>query len=59
MNTGLKNLDSLVLSHNKLEVVPASAFSKMIQLNSLELDGNLINLIDTDAFIGLEGTLSY
>lgn len=53
--SGLKNLDSLGLAHNKLKVVPARVFSHLTLLNSLELDGNNINQIDPEAFYGLEG----
>ncbi|XP_023315387.1 leucine-rich repeat-containing G-protein coupled receptor 4-like [Trichogramma pretiosum] len=56
---GLTNLDSLVLAHNKIQKVPARAFARMTQLNSLELEGNMINFIDSDAFIGLEENLQY
>lgn len=57
--SGLKALDSLILAHNHLREVPASVFSHLTQLNSLELDGNQITHVDANAFIGLEGKRSY
>jgi Leucine-rich repeat (LRR) protein len=53
--SGLTNLDSLGLAHNELRLIPARAFSDLEQLNSLEIDGNLISHLDPDAFVGLEG----
>lgn len=53
--SGLKALDSLGLAHNHLREVPARVFSHLTQLNSLELDGNQITHVDSNAFIGLEG----
>lgn len=53
--SGLRNLDSLGLAHNKLRDVPSRVFSHLTLLNSLELDGNNIDTIDPDAFAGLEG----
>jgi len=35
--------------------VPANVFSHLALLNSLELEGNKISVIDKDAFKGLEG----
>lgn len=55
--SGLKNLDSLGLAHNKLKEVPAKVFSHLTLLNSLELEGNNIVYIDPEAFSGLEGEL--
>lgn len=52
---GLRNLDSLILAHNKLRQIPANVFSHLRQLNSLELEGNYITYVDKDAFAGLEG----
>lgn len=52
---GLKSLDSLILAHNQLTEVPARVFSHLTLLNSLELEGNQITIIDPDAFSGLEG----
>lgn len=52
---GLRNLDSLILAHNKLTKVPANVFSHLTLLNSLELEGNNIAYIDENAFAGLEG----
>lgn len=52
---GLRNLDSLILAHNKLREIPANVFSHLKQLNSLELEGNMITHIDKGAFAGLEG----
>lgn len=52
---GLKNLDSLILAHNKLTKVPANVFSHLTLLNSLELEGNSIAYVDENAFAGLEG----
>lgn len=48
-------MDSLGLAHNKLREVPSRVFSHLTFLNSLELDGNNIDTIDTEAFAGLEG----
>lgn len=56
---GLRNLDSLILAHNKLPKVPANVFSHLTQLNSLELEGNNIAYIDENAFAGLEGINSF
>jgi Leucine-rich repeat (LRR) protein len=53
--TGLEGLDSLILGHNQLKEVPARVFSHLNLLNSLELDGNQINHIHSEAFFGLEG----
>lgn len=53
--SGLKNLDSLGLAHNKLREVPSRVFSHLTLLNSLELDGNNIDTISPEAFAGLEG----
>ena len=55
-NSGLRNLDSLILAHNKLTKVPANVFSHLTLLNSLELEGNNIAYIDVNAFAGLEGS---
>lgn len=55
--SGLRNLDSLGLAHNKLKEVPAKVFSHLTLLNSLELEGNNIVYIDREAFSGLEGNL--
>lgn len=52
---GLHNLDSLGLAHNKLRKVPSRVFSHLALLNSLELEGNLIDTIDPEAFVGLDG----
>lgn len=52
---GLRSLDSLGLAHNQLREVPAQVFSHLTFLNSLELEGNLIQRIDEKAFAGLEG----
>lgn len=52
---GLRNLDSLILAHNQLSEVPANVFRHLTLLNSLELEGNQISVIDKDAFAGLEG----
>lgn len=54
-NLGLRNLDSLILAHNQLSEVPANVFRHLTLLNSLELEGNQISVIDKDAFAGLEG----
>lgn len=54
----MRNLDSLGLAHNQLREVPAQVFSHLSLLNSLELEGNLIQRIDEKAFSGLEGELS-
>lgn len=56
-HTGLGNLDSLVLSHNHLRIIPARAFTHLNRLNSLELDGNGITKLDAECFAGLEGKL--
>lgn len=56
---GLRNLDSLILAHNKLRQIPANVFSHLRLLNSLELEGNYITYIDKDAFSGLEGELKF
>lgn len=48
-------MDSLILAHNQLSKVPANVFSHLVQLNSLELEGNQITYVDKDAFAGLEG----
>lgn len=53
--TGLRNLDSLGLAHNQLREVPSQVFSHLTFLNSLELEGNVIQRIDEKAFAGLEG----
>lgn len=53
--SGLRSLDSLGLAHNQLREVPAQVFSHLTFLNSLELEGNLIQRIDEKAFAGLEG----
>lgn len=55
---GLRSLDSLGLAHNQLREVPAQVFSHLTFLNSLELEGNLIQRIDEKAFAGLEGKIS-
>lgn len=52
---GLGSLDSLGLAHNQLREFPAQVFSHLTFLNSLELEGNLIQRIDEKAFAGLEG----
>ncbi|KAJ8981992.1 hypothetical protein NQ317_013644 [Molorchus minor] len=52
---GLRNLDSLGLAHNRLTNVPPRVFSHLSLLNSLELDGNNIEEVDSEAFAGLEG----
>lgn len=54
-SAGLQSLDSLILGHNQLMEVPARAFSHLTLLNSLELDGNQITHIHSEAFRGLEG----
>lgn len=54
-SAGLESLDSLILGHNQLMEVPARAFSHLTLLNSLELDGNQITHIHSEAFLGLEG----
>ncbi|KAH8394768.1 hypothetical protein KR222_005158 [Zaprionus bogoriensis] len=56
---GLQNLDSLILAHNMITSVPANVFSHLALLNSLELEGNKISVIDKDAFKGLEENLQY
>lgn len=38
-----------------ITTVPANVFSHLGLLNSLELEGNKISVIDKDAFKGLEG----
>lgn len=55
--SGLRSLDSLGLAHNQLREVPAQVFSHLTFLNSLELEGNLIQRIDEKAFAGLEGKI--
>lgn len=55
VRAGLHNLDSLGLAHNKLRKVPSRVFSHLTLLNSLELDGNNIDTIDPEAFVGLDG----
>lgn len=54
-SAGLESLDSLIIGHNQLTEVPAKAFSHLTLLNSLELDGNQIAHIHSEAFLGLEG----
>lgn len=56
---GLQNLDSLILAHNMITTVPANVFSHLGLLNSLELEGNKISVIDKDAFKGLEGKIKW
>lgn len=51
----MESLDSLILAHNVITTVPANVFSHLSILNSLELEGNKIEIIDKDAFKGLEG----
>lgn len=53
--SGLRNLDSLGLAHNKLREVPSRVFSHLTLLNSLEIEGNSIDTINPEAFAGLEG----
>lgn len=49
----------MILAHNMITTVPANVFSHLTLLNSLELEGNKISVIDKDAFKGLEGGLSF
>jgi Leucine-rich repeat (LRR) protein len=58
-SAGLDSLDSLILGHNQLKEVPARAFSHLTLLNSLELDGNHIAHIHSEAFLGLEGLYNH
>lgn len=53
----MESLDSLILAHNMITSVPANVFSHLSILNSLELEGNKIEIIDKDGFKGLEGRI--
>lgn len=55
----MESLDSLILAHNMITTVPANVFSHLSILNSLELEGNKIEIIDKDAFKGLEGRRNF
>ena len=44
-----------MLAHNQIKSVPLRVFEHITLLNSLELEGNHIHHIHSEAFTGLEG----
>ena len=57
LQTGLENLDQLVLNHNLIEELKAGMFTGLPKLNDLKLTYNHIHRIDDKAFEGLAGEL--
>ena len=51
----MEKLDTLNLNNNKIEGLGPRYFEGMSRLTSLQLDYNKINLVDDEAFYGLEG----
>uniref|UniRef100_H3ANG8 LRRCT domain-containing protein n=1 Tax=Latimeria chalumnae TaxID=7897 RepID=H3ANG8_LATCH len=52
--SALDNLTSLLLRHNEIEVLSASAFEQVPNIKTLDLSNNCLNNISVDAFAGLE-----
>uniref|UniRef100_T1J2L8 LRRCT domain-containing protein n=1 Tax=Strigamia maritima TaxID=126957 RepID=T1J2L8_STRMM len=57
--SGLSELNLIDLTNNLIEELPSETFGNEIRLNSLTLEGNLIENIVDDAFKGIEGTLEW
>lgn len=54
-----KTIDTLNLSDNLIQEIPANCFIDLHSLNSLDLEGNLIHFIHSLAFAGISGKQTF
>ena len=55
----MTSLDHLTLNNNQLSHLGEGFFNGLDSLTTLYIDHNVIRTINKDAFIGLEGEISY